>query len=203
MFTAIELVTFYQMILTTFVEYDVSAMTCGFGLQENGKVEIEMPLEILRYDNYDICVAEQNYILALAFTFGLAIIVLKFWLCFVLFYYQKQLKKEAAAKTNPDGNDASDNLKDSEKELEPIEKTSPKKIDTSDKLKDSDEELERVEKTSNKRVDISDHLKDSSKELSRVEKASHKRSNTSSNLKDSFKELDLSENAKKGPTQFD
>ena len=135
MFTAIELVTFYQMILTTFVEYDVSAMTCGFGLQENGKVEIEMPLEILRYDNYDICVAEQNYILALAFTFGLAIIVLKFWLCFVLFYYQKQLKQEAA-KTKPDGVDESDNLKDSEKELEPVGITSLKRIQTSDHLKD-------------------------------------------------------------------
>ena len=87
-FTVLEILGTYSAINEMFFEYDLPTLTCYGGLQGNGKVEILAPTgETLRYENLDLCAADQTYTFALIFVIAFSISALKIWLCVVLYYY--------------------------------------------------------------------------------------------------------------------
>ena len=80
-----------------FNEQKLPELICLGGLKANGKVEIQAPppsQKVTRYDNIEVCEAEQSYNLALALTIGFCLTILKVWLCVPLYYYQRQLRDE-------------------------------------------------------------------------------------------------------------
>ena len=95
-FVLIELLGLYGMINEVFFELDYPKLGCMYGELENGRVEITDPRngQVYRYDNFDVCYAEQTYMMAMAFLIFVVILVIKLWLIVVLFYYQSSLKKE-------------------------------------------------------------------------------------------------------------
>ena len=69
-------------------------MGCMYSVKPDGRVELMNPQtnEVFRYDNVDLCIADQTYTMAVAFLFGIALLLLKCWLVVVIFYYSRELR---------------------------------------------------------------------------------------------------------------